>query len=109
MISPRRLVGMCVVVGVMASAGCSKKRIPECDAFAATVDKIANCSKLPEGDRAEVQRSAKQIKDALQMIDDAGGIGDAPADLVNTLRDSCKTQDKAIVEAYSKLMPECLK
>ncbi len=43
------------------------------------------------------------------MIDDAGGIGDAPPELVQQMRDTCKTQNKTIVEQFQKLTPECMK
>ena len=37
------------------------------------------------------------------------GVGDAPKDLVDQLRDTCKTQNKTVVDEYKKLMPECMK
>lgn len=97
------------VVLVGLGTGCSKKRIAECDDFAATVDKIAKCDKLPAESRKEIENASKTMKDALQMIDDAGGVGDAPQDLVKQLRDTCKTQQKTIVDEFSKLAPDCVK
>ena len=107
----RALVGVMVasVVGLGGLGACTKKRVAECDEFVATIDKIAKCPKLPEESRTSVQESAKTIKDALKLIDDAGGVGDAPDDLVKQLRDTCKTQNKTVVEQYTKLMPECMK
>jgi hypothetical protein len=102
------LVVGAVVAGVM-SVGCTKKRVAECDDFVATIDKIASCSKLDEKARGEIAKSSKQIKDALKMIDDAGGVGNAPADHVQPLRDTCKTQQKTVVDEYMKLAPDCFK
>ena len=105
-----KLLGLCVVAGgLLVAGGCSKKRVAECDEFVATIEKIAKCDKLPADQRKQVGDSAKTIKDALQMIDDAGGVGDAPPDLVQQMRDTCKTQNKTIVEQFQKLTPECMK
>jgi len=103
-----KLLLCCVVVGGLVT-GCTKKRVAECDEFVATIDKISKCEKLPAESRKSVADSGQTIKDALKMIDDAGGVGDAPKDLVDQLRDTCKTQNKAVVDQYTKLMPECMK
>jgi hypothetical protein len=103
-----KLLLVCVVVGGLVT-GCTKKRVAECDEFVATIDKISKCEKLPADSRKQVAESGKTIKDALKMIDDAGGVGDAPKDLVDQLRDTCKTQNKTVVDEYTKLMPECMK
>jgi hypothetical protein len=103
-----KLLLVCVVVGGLVT-GCTKKRVAECDEFVATIDKIAKCEKLPAESRKQVAESGQTIKDALKMIDDAGGVGDAPKDLVDQLRDTCKTQNKTVVDQYMKLMPECMK
>ena len=103
-----KLLLVCVVVGGLVT-GCTKKRVAECDEFVATIDKIAKCEKLPTESRKQVAESGQTIKDALKMIDDAGGVGDAPKDLVDQLRDTCKTQNKTVVDEYMKLMPECMK
>ncbi len=97
------------VLGAATSVGCGTKRVAECDDFVATIDQIAKCPSLPEGSRSSIERSAQQIKDTLKLIDDAGGVGDAPASVVQTLRDTCKTQQKAVAEQYKKLMPDCVK
>jgi hypothetical protein len=105
-----KLVSVCAVTAALiVGAGCSKKRVEECDAFVATVEKIAKCDKLPEDQRKTVAESAKTIKDALKMIDDAGGVGDAPQDLVKQLRDTCKTQDVQVTDTFKKLQPDCVK
>ena len=103
-----KLLLVCVVVGGLVT-GCTKKRVAECDEFVATIDKITKCEKLPAESRKQVAESGQTIKDALKMIDDAGGVGDAPKDLVDQLRDTCKTQNKTVVDEYMKLMPECMK
>ena len=103
-----KLLLVCVVVGGLVT-GCSKQRVAECDEFVTTIDKIAKCEKLPAESRKQVAESGKTIKDALKLIDDAGGVGDAPKDLVDQLRDTCKTQNKTVVDEYMKLMPECMK
>lgn len=103
-----KLLLVCVVVGGLVT-GCTKKRVAECDEFVATIDKISKCEKLPAESRKQVAESGQTIKDALKMIDDAGGVGDAPKDLVDQLRDTCKTQNKTVVDEYMKLMPECMK
>ncbi len=103
-----KLLLVCVVVGGLVT-GCTKQRIAECDELVATADKIAKCEKLPAESRKSVAEAGKTMKDALKMMDDAGGVGEAPKDLVNQLRDTCKTQNKTIVDEYTKLMPECMK
>lgn len=103
-----KLLLVCVVFGGLVT-GCTKKRVAECDAFVATIDKIAKCDKLPADSRKSIEASGKSIKDALKLIDDAGGIGDAPQDLVQQMRDTCKTQNATIVEQYTKLAPDCMK
>ena len=96
-----------LVLGGMA--GCSKKRVAECDAFVETIEKISKCDKLPEDQRKSVADSGKAIKDALKMIDDAGGVGDAPEDLVRQMRETCKTQNTTVIEQFQKVAPECVK
>ncbi len=103
-----KLLLVCIVVGGLVT-GCSKKRIAECDELLTTTEKISKCEKLPAETRKSVAEAGKTMKDALKMLDDAGGVGDAPKDLVDQLRDTCKTQHKTIVDEYSKLMPECVK
>jgi hypothetical protein len=88
-----------------ALGGCAKKRIPECDAFVKTIEKVGTCSKIPDAQRSTILESAKTIRDSLQMIDEAGGVADAPADLVGSMRDACKTQDASIKQMYA----DCLK
>jgi hypothetical protein len=105
-----KLLCVCAVAAAMlVGAGCSKKRVAECDDFVETVEKIAKCDKLPEDQRKQVADSGKTIKDALQMIDDAGGVGDAPQDLVKQLRDTCKTQNTSVTDTFKKLQPDCMK
>jgi hypothetical protein len=97
--------GLVVVALTFAATGCAKKRIPECDAFVKTIEKIASCSKVPDAQRITILDSAKTIRDSLQMIDEAGGVADAPADLVSSMRDACKTQDASLQQMYA----DCLK
>ena len=99
-----------VLVGALVlGSGCSSKRVPECDEFVQTIEKISKCEKLPEEQRKPLAESAKQIKDALQMIDDAGGVDKAPDHLVRQMKDTCKTQNRMVVEQFQKLAPECMK
>jgi hypothetical protein len=97
------------LVLALAAAGCSKKHLAECDAFQATVDKLAKCKSLPDSAKDSIQASGKQLKEMFDAIDQAGGIDSAPKDLQEQLRDTCKSQNAAIVEAYSKLAADCLK
>ncbi len=105
--SRRRLAALSfVALGLTCSlTGCAKKRIPDCDSFVKTIEKIAGCSKVADDQRKTILDSAKTIRDALQMIDEAGGVGDAPADLVSSMRDACKTQDASLKQMYA----DCLK
>jgi hypothetical protein len=90
---------------VLGLGGCAKKRIPECDVLAKKFETIAACSKLPDDQRKTVLDSAKTIRDSLQMLEELGGAADAPADLVNSIRDTCKTQGAAVTQMYA----DCLK
>jgi hypothetical protein len=103
-----RLLLVCVVAGGLVT-GCSKKRIAECDALVDTFEKVAKCEKLPADTRKQVAEGAKTLKESLKMMDDAGDVGDAPKNLVDDLRNYCRTQDTAIVDEYKKLAPECMK
>ena len=94
---------MCVVAGGLVT-GCTKKRVAECDELLATIDKIVKCDKLPPESRKSLAESGKTIKGVLEGIDD-----DARADVVQQIRDTCKTQNKSVVDQYLKLMPECMK
>lgn len=96
------LAGALLCIGLV---GCGSKRIPECDAFVKTIEKIAACPKVPDTQRDTILKSAKTIRDSLEMLDQAGGVKDAPADLVSSLRDACKTQDASLTTAYA----DCLK
>ena len=98
-----------LIAVLVLGVGCSKKRVAECDAFVETIEKISKCDKLPEDQRKSVAESGKAIKDALKMIDDAGGVGDAPDHLVKQLRDTCKTQNTTVIEQFQKVAPECVK
>ena len=92
-----------------STAACSKKRLAECDAFQATIKKISNCKTLPESARAEIKSTSNQLEELFDALDQAGGIDSAPKDLQDELRDSCKSQNAAIVETYAKVAPDCLK
>ncbi len=94
---------------LLSSAACSKKRVAECDDFVATAEKLAKCDKLPEAQREAVSSGAKQIKDMLKMVDDAGGFDNAPKETVDELRSTCKGQNDRVVEEMKKTFPECLK
>jgi hypothetical protein len=104
-----KLIVMSVWVVAVALAGCGSKRLAECEAFQATVDKLAKCKALPEETRAEVKKSSTTLKEMFDAIDSAGGIDSAPDDLKAELRSSCKSQNQAIIEMYSKVAPDCLK
>ena len=97
--------GLAAAVG----AGCSKKRVAECDEFVTTAEKLAKCDKLPESARSSVATAAKQIKDMLQMVDDAGGFDSAPKETVDEMRQACKAQNTRVVEEMQKTFPDCLK
>jgi len=103
-----KLLLVSVMVGGLVT-GCSKKRIVECDEFVATAEKLAKCEKLPAESRSQISAGTKSIKDALKLLDDAGGADQAPADALNQMRDMCKSQNKAIVDEFSKIAPECMK
>jgi hypothetical protein len=103
-----KLVLACGMAALLVS-GCSKKRVTECDDFVKTAEKLAKCEKLPEGARTSVAASAKQIKDMLQMVDDAGGFDSAPAETVDQMRSACRSQNTRIVEEMTKTFPDCLK
>ena len=60
-------------VAALLGSGCSKKRVAECDDFVKAAEKLGSCAKLPEGARTTVAAAAKQSKDMLKMVDDAGG------------------------------------
>ncbi|MBA3456657.1 MAG: hypothetical protein H0T42_26445 [Deltaproteobacteria bacterium] len=102
-------LALAVGVAAVLAAGCSKKRVSECDDFVTTAEKLAKCEKLPETARTSVAGSAKQIKDMLQMVDDNGGFDSAPAETVDQMRQACKSQNTRIVEEMQKTFPECLK
>ena len=99
------VLGCAVLVG--ASFGCKKNKVTECDEFVKTVEKIAKCDKVDASARTQMESSAKQIKDALKIIEDAGN--DAPADMLETLRGTCKSQEKTVIDEYTKVAPDCLK
>lgn len=101
----RLLLCAVAVIGLGSLGGCAKKRIPECDAFVKTIETVGACSTIPDAQRSSILESAKTIRDSLQMIDEAGGVADAPADLVGSMRDACKTQDASIKQMYA----DCLK
>ena len=98
-------------VAVLFVAACGKpKHLPECDEFVATVDKIVSCKTLPaSADRAQLEQARKTITGAFDMMDQAGGIEKAPKDVQENLRSTCKAQNSAIVEVYTKVAPDCLK
>ncbi len=93
---------------LVSSAACSKKRIAECDDFVATSEKLSKCDKLPAEQRETVAAGAKQIKDMLKMADDAGGFDDAPKEVVDELRSTCKSMNNRVVAEMQKTFPDCL-
>jgi len=103
-----KLALACGVAAALA-AGCSKKRVAECDEFVKTAEKLAKCDKLPEGARSSVASAAKQIKDMLQMVDDAGGFDSAPKETVDEMRQACKAQNTRVASEMQKTFPDCLK
>ena len=97
----------CVVVGGLFT-GCAKKRIAECDELVATALKVAKCEKLSAESRKPAEDAAKVIQDSLKTLDDAGGVGKAPKDLVDQMRHLCKTENTTFVDEHMKLAPECM-
>jgi uroporphyrinogen-III decarboxylase len=97
--------GLVVVALTFAATGCAKKRIPECDAFVKTIEKIAACPKVADDQRKTILESAATIRQALQDVDAAGGVADAPADLVSSMRDACRTQDQSLQQMYADCLP----
>lgn len=93
----------------LAAAGCGNKRLAECEAFQKTVDKLATCKSLPAEAKTAVQGSSKQLKELFDSLDAAGGMNSAPDDVKKELRETCRQQNDAIVEVYSKVAPDCLK
>ena len=94
---------------LLSSSACSKKRIAECDDFVKTAEKLSKCDKLPAEQREAVAGGAKQIADMLKMVDDAGGFDEAPKEVVDELRSTCKSQNDRVVEEMQKTFPDCLK
>lgn len=86
---------------VLSAGACAKKRISECDALAAKIEKIAACPEVPDDQRATILESAKTIRASMQMIEDAGGVAKAPEDLVSSMRDTCKTQGASLDKMYA--------
>lgn len=97
------------LVAASLAAACSKKRIGECDAFVRTSEKLAACPKVPEAQRATIRDAAKQVKDVLEAADDMGGFEDAPKDVVDEMRSTCKSQTDRMVAEMTTAFPECLK
>lgn len=93
----------------LTAGACSKERVKECDAFVATIEKIEKCDKLDASARDRIKGSAQMIKNALKMLDDAGGAGNAPEAQLDQLRQTCKSQHDTVVELYGKVAPDCLK
>lgn len=102
-----RGVAVCVVVGILVLAGCSTRRIVECDVYLTTIDRLSRCSELPEQARGQLAASAREMRDALTLLDDAGGAG-GPAEQVGAIRETCRSQNRVIVAEYAKRMPACL-
>ncbi len=86
-------------------SGCATKRIPECDAFVKTIDKLASCSSVPSAQRIGILDSATDIRDALQKLDEAGGADKVPADLVSSMREACRIQDASLRQMYAACLP----
>jgi hypothetical protein len=103
-----KLVLVCVVVGGLVT-GCKSKRIVECDEFVATAEKLAKCDKVPAAQQQQISSATKTIKDALKMLDDAGGADQAPTEVLNQMKDMCRSQNKVIVDEFTKIAPECVK
>jgi len=102
-----RVVVACALA--LAAGACGKsERIKECDALVATAEKIEKCAKLDDKSRAQIKNATKTIKDALQMLDDVGGAGEAPKGQIDQLRQTCQSQHDSIVQLYKKVAPECL-
>ncbi len=95
-------------MAALLGSGCSKKRVAECDDFVKTAEKLGTCAKLPEAPRTTVAAAAKQIKDMLQIVDDAGGFDSAPPETVDQMRQACKSENTRIVSEMQKTFPECL-
>ncbi|MFN0247730.1 MAG: hypothetical protein ACKV2T_12660 [Kofleriaceae bacterium] len=106
--TPLRSV-LVTVLGAVAltfvATGCAKKRIPECDTLVKTIEKIAACPNVADDQRKTIVESANTIRESLQLIDDAGGVADAPADLVSSMRDACRTQDQSLQQKYADCLP----
>jgi hypothetical protein len=100
-----------VSVLLLLACACGKpKHIAECDAFEATMDKIVHCKTLPKTvDLNSIIAAQKQMKGVFEMIDQSGGIEKAPKDMQDSIKETCRTQNKQVVEVYQTVAPDCLK
>jgi hypothetical protein len=95
---------------VLALAACKKPApLAECDQLRATIDRIGACATLTPDAKAEVARARDQLAQILQLIDQAGGADRAPAELRDSVKETCRAQNDGIVEAYRAVAPDCVK
>ena len=93
---------------IVLLAGCGGERIAECDAMAATVEKVTACDRLDATQRMQVEQAMKSIEDALDRL---GRVGPdrIPPELLGETRRTCAKQDAELRQLYEKVAPECLR
>lgn len=82
------------LVGLLLCA-CSRSApspLADCDAFVAAIEKTSSCPTLSSDARARLTTSAKTMRASISQISQGGGPSKAPPELVELLRDSCRTQ-----------------
>ena len=94
----RAALAASLVLALMTLGGCGKKRIPECDAVLATMEKLAMCPKLADDQRKPILDNLQTLRDSVRK---AQSVDDPPADLVSSMRDACRTQDTSLQQMYA--------
>ncbi len=77
---------------VIAAAACSKsKPADECAEFRATIAKLRSCPALA----SELDRATKELTDLSELLAKSGA--EPPPELAESIRETCKSQNTALV------------
>jgi hypothetical protein len=107
--APRGWVGLLFGLATAALAiGCRDTKLTECDAYVATIERLASCPDLPAEARGTLATSALTIKRALTTArsadDGTAGVGQT----IGQMRATCRVGTERLRAEFGLRVPACV-
>ena len=99
---------MAGLLSASLAIGCRDTKLAECDAYVATIERLATCPELPAEARGTLATSALTIKRALTAArsadDGTAGVGQP----IGQMRSTCRVGTERLRAAFGLRVPACV-